>query len=213
MGAGSTCRTQPRRYEYNAALSKIAIQRGCTRHMPAVKHGGGWQSSVLAIYPTRLVVSRREHRYDEPLGADWDIPFPFRHDPSSPYFFAAAAPAPEFPSDAEIILSECDGFAYPAKTPERQLRLSFPAAKSVGAHGRVVDYSIEIRDASTGRTVIERLVQQECDTLAERRTLERKGWCAFGKGELPAGMRLVASVTPLNAGGKGGKPLVKEFTT
>ena len=212
MGAGSTCRTQARRYEYDAALSKMAVKRGTTRHMPAVSHGGGWQSSVLSIYPSRIIVSRWEHRHDERLGEDWNIPFPFRHDPASPYRLAASAPAPEFPSGAGIEVSETDGFLYPAKTPERQLRLSFPAAKSVGAYGRVIDYRVEVVDESTGRTVAERLVQQEWATLAESRALTRKGWCAFGRDELPAGARLAFRVTPINAGGKGGRPLTGRFT-
>ena len=109
-------------------------------------------------------------------------------------------------------MSETDGFLYPAKTPERQLRLSFPAAKSVGAYGRVIDYRVEVVDESTGRTVAERLVQQEWATLAESRALTRKGWCAFGLDELPAGARLAFRVTPINAGGKGGRPLTGRFT-
>ena len=213
MGAGSTCRVLGRRYEYNVALSKRKAAKGEVRHMPAADNGKGWQSSVLSIYPSRIVVSRHEQRNDEPIGEDWDMPFPFRHDPENPLCFAAAASAPQFAPNAAITVEEKEGCVYPANTPERQFVLSFPSAKSTGPHGRVIDYRVEISDAATGRTMIERLVQQEWASLSERRSLSRNGWCAFGKNELPSGARLSVRVTPINAGGKGGKPLTKEFTT
>lgn len=207
MGAGSTLRTNGRKYEYNVPIGKRAAAKGEVRHMPPIPSGIGWQSTVLAIYPTRCVLSRFEHQFGEPLGEDWDLPFPFEHDPKSPYRIAAAASAPEFPEGATVRIQETGGLTYPAKQPVRQVRVEFPCAVAAGPHGRVIDYRVEVLRAANGERVLERLVQQEYATLSERRTREHAGWCAFGLDELPAGERLTVRVTPLNAGVKAGRPI------
>lgn len=212
MGAGSTLRTNPRKYEYNADIPVRQVRKGLSRHMPKADCGSGWQSTVMTIYPSRIVLDRREHRYDDHLGENWDIPFPFVHDKAHPYRIAAAAAAPAFMSGARVKIVRSDGLLYPQKTPVRQIRISFPAASSDGPHSRVIDYRVEVLRKSDGTKVIERLVQQEGASLAEVRTLKREGWCAFGLDELPHGTALSVKVTPVNAGGRGGRALVEEFT-
>ena len=207
MGAGSTLRTNGRKYEYNAPISKRAESKGEVRHMPPIPSGVGWQSTVLAIYPSRCVLSRFEHQFGEPLGEDWELKFPFEHDATNPYRIAAAAPAPEFPEGAVVRIRETDGLICPAKKPVRQVRVEFPCAVATGPHGRVIDYRVEVLRTATGEKILERLVQQEYATLSERRTQEHAGWCAFGRDELPADAYLTFRVTPLNAGGKAGRPI------
>ena len=207
MGAGSTRIVNGRRDVYNANIKKGSSE---TRHMAAPPLGGAQQSSVLTVCRDRVVLSRYEHKYDEPLGEDWDIPFPFPHDEAKPYFIAEAAAAPEFPSGAAIEVAQKDGFLFPAKTPERQVCLTFPSASSVGPHSRVMRYRVTVTKAD-GAAVAERVVAQPLVCLSERRSLKASGMCAFGLDELPSGEKLVATVTPLNAGGKGGKSIRKEL--
>ena len=207
LGAGSTLRTNGRKYEYNAPISKRAETKGEVRHMPPLPSGIGSPSTVLAIYPSRCVLSRYEHQFGESMGEDWLLPFPFEHDAKSPYRIAAAAPAPQFPEGAAVRIRETDGLVYPAKTPVRQVRVEFPCAVATGPHGRVIDYRVEVLRTANGEKALERLVQQEYATLSERRTREHVGWCAFGRDELPADSVLTFRVTPLNAGGKAGRPI------
>ena len=208
MGAGSSRIAGGRRDVYNTGVRKSS---GVTRHMSAPSSGGAQQSSILTVYRDHVVLSRYEHKYGEPLGEDWDIPFPFPHDAAKPYFIAEAAAAPEFPAGAAIEVAQTDGFLFPDKTPEKQVQLTFPSASSVGPHSRVMRYRVVVAK-SDGVVVIERLVSPAFLCLSERRTLKEPAVCAFGLDELPRGEKLVATVTPLNAGSKGGKPIQKEFT-
>lgn len=207
MGAGSTRIVGGRRDVYNAGIKKGS---GETRHMSAPPTGGAQQSSILTVYRDRVVLSRYEHKYGEPLGEDWDIPFPFPHDAAHPHVIAESAAAPEFSAGAAIEVERKSGFLYPDKTPEVQLQLSFPSASSVGPHSRVMRYRVVVTKAD-GAAVVERIVAPAFTCLSERRSLKAKGMCAFGPGELPRGEKLVATVTPLNAGGKGGKSISREF--
>ena len=207
MGAGSSRIVGGRRDVYNAGVKKGS---GETRHMAAPPSGGAQQSSILTVYRDHIVVSRHEHKYDEQLGEDWDIPFPFPHDAARPYVVAAAAASPEFPSGAAIEVAWQDGFLYPAKTPEKQVVMTFPSASSVGPHSRVMRYRVVVAKAD-GSLVAERVVSPPLVCLSERQSLKARGVCAFGADELPRGERLRATVTPLNAGGKAGKSIQKEF--
>lgn len=85
-----------------------------------------------------------------------------------------------------------------------------PSASSVGPHSRVMRYRVMVAKAD-GSAVVERLVAPPLICLAERRSLEGRGTCAFGREELPRREKLVVSVAPLNAGGKSGKPISKEI--
>ena len=208
MGAGSSRLVSGRRDVYNFGVKKDS---GETRHMTAPPSGGAQQSSILTVYRDHVVVSRYEHKYDEPLGEDWDIPFPFPHDAARPYVVADAAAAPEFPAGAAIEVSRQDGFLYPAKTPERQVVLSFPSALSVGPHSRVMRYRVVVAKAD-GTLVAERVVSPPLVCLSERQSAKSPGTCAFGPGELPCGETLCATVTPLNAGGRAGRPILGKFS-
>lgn len=205
MGAGSTLRTGARNYEYNGSISGQEVKAGKVRHMSGARSGGGQQSTVLSIFPDKVTFSRWEHKFDERLGEDWELGFPFRHDAKNP-FIAREAAAPEFPAGAKAELVEAEGKTYPDKKTERQFHLKFPCASSVGPHSRVVDYAVDVRKAD-GSLLLERLVQQEFASLAEKRTMANPGWCAFGPDELPRGEKLTFSITPMNAVGRKGRRL------
>ena len=205
MGAGSTRIVSGRRDVYNAEIKKGS---GTTRHMSAPPSGGAQQSSVLTVYRDRVVLSRYEDKYGEALGEDWDIPFPFPHDAAKPYRIAEAAVAPEFPMGAAIKVAEKDGFLYPVGTSEKQVILTFPSASSVGPHSRVMRYRVVVAKEN-GTAVIERIVSPAFVCLSERQSLMTPGVCAFGADELPHGEKLRVTVTPLNAGGRGGKSISK----
>lgn len=91
------------------------------------------------------------------------------------------------------------------------MRFTFPSASSAGPHSRVVDYRVEIVRAETGEKVIERLVAQDFASLSESRTLKESAKCVFGRGEIPERAKPRVTVTLLNAGGKGGKQIKREF--
>lgn len=211
MAAGCSRGAGGRRYEYNVAIKPAMREKMGTRHMAPQDSGGAQQSTVVSVYPSRVVVSRWDHKFDDPIGEDWDIPFPFRHDKDHPFPFAENAAAPEFMSGAGISVEVTKGLLYPTRQKEEQVRFTFPCASSVGPHSRVIDYRVEIVRAADGSKVIDRLVAQNHITLAEKRTLKASGLCVFGKDELPSSTPLRVRVTPLNAGGKGGKSIEREF--
>lgn len=208
MGTGSMRITSSRRYEYNA---KVPKGKNEVRHMGQAPSGGAQQASILSVYSDRLVVTRHEYRYDEPLGEDWLVDFPFRHDKQNPCVIADAACPPEFPKGTVIDVKKTTGVVRPSGASERQVQFAFNAAVSNGPHSRVVDYRVVITKVETGDVVIERLVMQGMLGLSEKRTIRCAGFCAFGEAELPQGERLCVTITPINAGARSGRPITKEF--
>ena len=100
-----------------------------------------------------------------------------------------------------VILKKMD------KAKEAQIVLSVPSAAGDGPHARTFHYEFEVVDAATGAVVAVRRTLQEMVYYSEAQALERKGWCAFAKYELPQGMPLRFRVTPCNAAGRRGRPL------
>lgn len=213
MAAGCAANAVGRRYEYNWPHRDKDTGRVVETRMPKVNAGGTWQASVVEVRPSRVTVSRRDYLNDLPLGEDWELPFPFPSDPSSPLVLAQAAPAPSFPAGAGIAFERKDGKVYPDGRVERdQLHLHFPCARSTGPHSRAVDYRVTVTRKGSGAPLLERLVSQEGAALAEEAMARRfGGWCVFGPDELPRGVPLVFSVAPLNAAGKAGESIRKEI--
>lgn len=211
MSAGCATGGGPRRYEYNVGIP-LKDTSGMAKHMPGQAPGGAQQASLVTVYPSRVVVTRWDHRHDERIGEDWDLAFPFVHDAKSPWRIAAAAAAPEFPEGAEVTVARKQGPLYPSMQKVPQVHFTFPAASSVGPHSRVIDYRVVVTRAADAAPVAERLVAQNGLSLSETRARVHDGWCAFGAEELPSGEKLLATIIPLNAGGKAGKPIRKEFS-
>ena len=207
MGAGSLLKPAFRRYEYNG----LWYGKQDVRHMRNAKPGDAAQVSVMSIYPDRVVVSRHDVNHDEAIGDDWELPFPFRHNAERPYCIADNARPPQFAAGSEISLSFEMGECSPGHVRERQTVIRFPAARSDGPHSRVIDYRVRVTGAG-GRSVIERLVQQDFLACAESRAVTHPGVCVFGPEELPVGETLSVGVAPLNCGGIAGRPISRTFS-
>ena len=180
---------------------------GAFFHTSVPKGPSAWQASIITVYSDHVEVDRREYRMGEQLGAPWTLDFPFRHNKAKPFMVADAARAPQFPAGAVVEISERVGTRRPDKAKEAQIVLSVPSAAGDGPHARTFHYEFEVVDASTGAVVAVRRTLQEMVYYSEARALERKGWCAFAKYELPQGMPLRFRVTPCNAAGRKGSPL------
>ena len=180
---------------------------GAFFHTSVPKGPSAWQASIITVYPDRVEVDRREYRMGEQLGAPWTLDFPFRHNKAKPFMVADAARAPQFPAGAAVEITERVGTRRPDKAKEAQVVLSVPSAAGDGPHARTFHYEFEVVDAATGAVVAVRRTLQEMVYYSEARALERKGWCAFAKYELPQGMPLKFRVTPCNAAGRKGSPL------
>lgn len=214
MAAGCANNACGRRYEYNWPRKDKATGNVVPTRMPKVNVGGTWQGSVVCVYPSKVVVSRYDILDDAPLGEDWVLPFPFPHSADEPLVFAKRARPPEFPKGARISFEVKAGKVYPSRARENgQLHLTFPCALSNGDHSRVVDYRVSVARSGTGEIVAERVVSQEGTALSEPCMAKRfSGWCVFGPDELPHGVPLAFSISPLNAGGRAGAPIRQEYT-
>ena len=207
MGAGSARLTSVGRHKDCENGGFKPWPEGVVLHMGGVQSGGAWQASIITVRPGRVEVARRDYRYGEDIGEPWRLDFPFRHDKAAPYMVADAARAPQFRPGAAVAVKEGMGKRRPDHVKERQVHVSVPAAWSDGPHSRAVYYRFEVLDAATGNMLMQRKVIQDFLSLAEPRTCEKPGWCAFARDELPAGKALVFRVYPLNAAERAGRPL------
>ena len=103
------------------------------------------QGLMMTVYGDKIVVARHEHVTDSPLGPDWVVPL----DGTRPFDVrrrAAAAHAPCFPPDAKPVLSDpFEGKRRDGKKSSK-VALKFPQAMpSDSAHGRVLDYRVEVK--------------------------------------------------------------------
>lgn len=225
MGAGRSAGSSGRSFyswvrgvrEYNTASQSDAYG---LKHMADVDWGRCDLANIVTVYPSRVVVERREYSHDRDLEA-WDIPFPFPLDEAHPYPFAQGAKPPQFPSGAaqRCSLRYLHGNLYPAKSANGatagQVRIDFPPALADGAHSQVVDYLVTVRRKSDGVTLLERLVAQPYAYGTEAERTAAGAWVTFGRDELPRGEDLVATIRPLDAvgffDGRGGDPIAFEF--
>ncbi len=108
------------------------------------------QGLMMTVYGDRIVVARHEHVSNLPLGPDWVIPL----DGSRPFDLrsrAAAAHAPCFPPDAKPVLSEPSEGKRRDGAKSIKVALRFPQAMpSDSAHGRVMDYRVEVKITQGG---------------------------------------------------------------
>ena len=178
---------------------------------PTASTGHGSHAMLVSVYADELVVERHEFVHDEPLGEEWALPLPFETHPEAPCVFAERAETPQFAPEAAITVEQ--GVMKTRHDGRADCyRVSFPPALPAKRNGRAVDYALEVTDGETGRVVAKRLLVQPKLTLAERR-LGRKEtvFCLIRTTDLQDVAKPVFSVTPLNAIGKAGKRLRKEF--
>ena len=162
---------------------------------------------VIDLYDDRLVVRRRSFYFDEPVGADWTVPFPAKT--GGPYDFAVRAkrfPAPQFASDACVrverfaLAPDCAGDDYRGKRP--CVRVSYPCAT---AGGRVFEYVLTARAGK--RIVLTRELFSRGFHLPEPRSY-LDGWCLLAPEELPADEPVTFEVVPRNEFGVCGRGIV-----
>ena len=226
MGAGRSSGSGGRNFydwldglrEYNTPSQEAKY--GGLKHMENVTWGQCDIANLITVYPSRVVVQRREFSHDRDLDA-WDIAFPFQYDAEHPYPFADGALPPQFPAGAagQVRVSYQCGSLYPQNAANgakaAQVKIAFPAAVGDGEHSQIIDYLVSVRRKATNAVVVERLVAQPYayGTGAERASVGAS--VVFGRDELPTGEDLVASITPLDSvgffNGRGGTPIVHEF--
>lgn len=225
MGAGRNSGSSGRNFyswvkglrEYNTSSQSEMYG---LKHMADVDWGRCDMASIITVYPSRVVVERREYSHDRDL-EPWDIPFPFQNNADNPYPFIAQAKPPQFPADAvrRIRLSYRHSNLYPLKAANGakagQVRLEFPVATGDGPHSQVVDYLVSVRRKGADGAILDRLVAQPYAYGTDAERAQAGAWVVFGRDELPQGEDLVATITPLDAigcfNGRGGDPISFEF--
>lgn len=175
---------------------------------PSIPMGNGRHAMIISVYANELVIERHEFRNDEPLGGEWVLPLPLETHPESPIVIASNAKVPQFAYGAKIKISR--GIMRMRKNAKGECyRVSFPSALATKGNGRVTDYLVAVRKPDSGTPLLSRMVSQPKMTLAERR-LESgdKIYCLIKAEDLKDMQDLEVTVTPMNAAGKGGRPLV-----
>lgn len=175
---------------------------------PTVDAGRGSHAMIVSVYAHELVVERHEFVYDEPLGEEWVLPLPLETHPEGPCVIAARAEAPRFADDAQLTVERCRTKTRQKETVEA-FRAVSPPAIPAKHHGRVTDYRVEVLDGEGGPVVATRLLMQPRLTLSERQLgSDVTIACLIPCAEIVGVSDPVFTVSPLNAGGKGGSPLI-----
>ena len=162
---------------------------------------------VMDVFRDRLEFRRFDIRRPETeicAAARWVVPLPFDEAaaPLAPARRAKATPVAAFPRGARLE-------AIPDAVPFRRFNLSFPEAKGDGSF----EYRIEIaRKAADGTW--KAYARQDIFTDFYLEDFEKKGQAAhsFPAGYFTEGETVRFSVTPVNAYGAKGRPIVAEAT-
>lgn len=226
MGAGRSSGSGGRSFydwldglrEYNTPSQEAKY--GGLKHMENVTWGQCDIANLITVYPSRVVVQRREYSHDRDLDV-WDIAFPFQYDEAHPYPFADGAKPPQFAEGAaqKVMLRFRHGNVYPKSggvfRKAAQVRIDFPVAMADGEHSQIIDYLVSIRKKGESVPIIERLVAQPYAYGTDAERASAGAFVIFGIDELPQEQELVASITPLDAvgffNGRGGNPISHEF--
>lgn len=175
---------------------------------PSIGTGNGSHAMLVSVYAHEIVIERHEFVHDEPLGEEWVLPLPLQTHPDAPCVIAESAEPPKFAAEAKLTVTR-----GPMKTRQGKKldcwRIEFPCALPAKRHGRVTDYALKVTDGPDGKVLATRLLTQPKMTLAERR-IDRttKITCLIPAEELKVSAAPAFSVTPLNAAGKAGCPLI-----
>ena len=207
IGAGSLRKPGIRRDAYNSSEGTKVDPRHMHRALP----GSSWQASVLTVEGGRVRFARFDVKHNEPVGDEWVLDYPFRHDAAHPHWLADEARPPQFDEEEEMDVCCRDAKRYPDRVMEKQVVFSFPPAMSDGPHSRAVAYRVNVARPAAGELVVERLVQPDGLACSEERMRRVPVTCSFGPDELPQSQAIVVSVFPRNCGGCEGRPLVREF--
>ncbi len=203
MGTGSTKYVSFRSGRETSGGFDAAVYIPHTRQMECGKPS---QASIVSVYGDKLIVERLELRYGGLLGDAWELPLPLETHPEDPFVIASSASVPEFPADAAVSVVRAKGKDRSGRE-EEQYKVRVPYARKTDRHGRVVEYRFEVLDGSSGVVLLSRIALQDLYGLPESQASKRGGRCAFAVSELPSNVELIFRVTPLNAYGRGGRPI------
>ena len=111
------------------------------------------------------------------------------------------APVPQFPTDAEALVSEGDGVTRTGKH-ERQVTVRFPTSSPV----RAFDYAVTVRYAEAD--LVKVAIEKRVFSYGLFRSVDdATAHCVFGLDELPWDVELDFEIVPHNAFGGAGKAL------
>ena len=163
---------------------------------------------LVSVYDDRMVFTKREFESGLPLDVDWVMELPAK--PQTFDLRAAESKPPQFPGGAKLAArrttAKTRGSKHVARKDVAAVLLSFPAATQ---GGRVAEYEIFAENAggttySTRICAVGGLYPQEHPKFAE--PVE----ASIPFSALPIGATSVR-VTPLNAFGRGGAPLLADI--
>ena len=175
------------------------------------------QGLVMSVWPDRIVFERRDFIQDAPVGPDWVCPLPAcLDDASRPYSFAASearAKKPEFAAGAKVTVEMRTGKNRKGKEGPI-LAVKYPAARSSGPTGRLVEYEVTVENLMWGFTRIhtQKRVMAKGYCYADESVI-KEDECLFLQDELPLNTPIRFKVTPLNSFSQGGVPIFSSNVT
>lgn len=213
MAAGTPRGGSPRHGPGAGAFANGAFKPASAKppypHMRPCDGGCVSLGAVVTVRDDRVVVERLDFLSGQPVGADWVLPLPLETHPEAPFVFASRAPAPEFAPDAKVSVKIADGTNAMGEN-ERLLQVEVPQARPVGPYSRAIVNTFEVLDAATENVLLKADALQPGQSLPIEKSLGYPACCAFAAADLPSGRSFRVRVTPRNAAGKSGKPLVSE---
>ena len=165
---------------------------------------------LVDVFADHLVVHRRSFVHNVPLGADWCIALPAAEGgPFDPKRQARESSGPEFAPDAKAGVVRCASapadIVGPALKGKACVHVKIPPARAPKPGSRVYDFKVEL--LVDGQAKLERLVLANGFNVPEEMSA-RVTNCLFGMDELPASGKVGFRMTPRNAFGVPGRPLV-----
>ncbi len=204
IGTSSLRYVAPREGRENASECSAAGSQ-----MQAVPHAAP-QGMLLTVYKDRIVIAKRDFVNDEPVAEDWIIPLPING--LQPYEFKkrkaeAAANPPAFAPNAanEIKIEQIVGKNRGGvETP--QVVITFPTAF---AGGMTFDYEVraELFSYDVTRIFSAMRVYSKNYQMAPRHQVPTAN-CIFSLNELPKQVPLHFTITPIDAFGNRGLPIM-----
>jgi len=174
----------------------------------------GGQCLLMKVYDDRIVLERWNVVFEEKCAEDWIVPLPHRPEAPAASFESRAAQAKPvgFPAAAKVRVARRQGVDRAGVT-NGQYVVTFPRARSDAQHGRGYDYRVtaEITKHFWKRVSCEKWVYSDKCYLPEARDTNDVV-CVFSKAEVPGPFeRLQFTVTPCNAFGQPGEPIVSDI--
>jgi predicted phosphodiesterase len=168
---------------------------------------------LVDVFDDHLLVQRRSFEYDMPLGDDWCVALPAAAGgPFDPARQRRESVGPEFAPGAKVEAvrraAPPKEIAGPALAGKPCVHVRIPHPRTVKPGSRVYDFEVEMRVDGTCK--LKRLVLANGYNVPEAKA-DRTSNCLFGIEEVPATGEITFAVTPRNAFGVPGRPLVAKL--